>query len=294
MKFIFLIMALLATTTTMAKEQKEANYFQDETILIWRNDKAPHSNKLTGEAYFDKPYRLVNVTEAVLYVYHADKKKATGQAVVICPGGGYAKLSMDQEGYMMAQWLAKNGITAVVLQYRLPNGHKEVPLEDAVEAIRIVRKNAEKWGVDSSKVGIMGFSAGGHLAASASNKPALEDRPNFSILFYPVLTISNYGFHSGSFNKLLGRGHSELEASEWAMDKLVSKNTPPTILILSDDDTTVPAAGAAIYYAALRYHGVRAAMYVFPEGKHGWGNYDKFSYQKEWQHLLLRWLKELK
>lgn len=295
MKRIFLMMALLvATTTVMAKEEKEARYFQDETIVIWNNDKAPHSNGLTGEAHDDKPYRLVNVTEAVMYVYHADKAKATGQAVVICPGGGYAKLSMDQEGYLMAQWLAKNGITAVVLQYRLPNGHREVPLEDAVEAIRIVRRKAKKWGVNPTKVGIMGFSAGGHLAASASNKPALEDRPNFSILFYPVLTANDYTTHRGSFRNLLGKRHTEAEANEWAMDKLASTNTPPTILILSDDDTTVPAAGSAIYYAALRYNGVKASMHVFPTGGHGWGNYDTFAYQKEWQHLLLRWLNELK
>ncbi len=284
----------MVATTAMAKEQQEARYFQDETIVVWNNDKAPHSNGLSGEPHDDNPFRLVNVTEAVLYIYHADKAKATGQAVVICPGGGYGKLSMDQEGYLMAQWLAKNGITAAVLQYRLPNGHKEVPLEDAVEALRIVRKKANKWGIDPTKVGIMGFSAGGHLAASASNMPEVKDRPNFSILFYPVLTANNYTTHRGSFRNLLGSGFTEKDADEFSMEKLVSENTPPTILLLSDNDKTVPAAGSAIYYAALRYHGVKASMYVFPEGGHGWGNYDTFAYQKEWQHLLLRWLKELK
>ncbi len=294
MKRILLIMALMVATAATAKQDGEVRYFQDETIVIWDNAKAPHSNGLEGEAHDDKPFRLVNVTEAVLYVYHADKAKATGQAVVICPGGGYAKLSMDQEGYLMAQWLAKNGITAIVLQYRLPNGHKEVPLEDAVEALRIVRKKAKKWGVDPAKVGIMGFSAGGHLAASASNISAVEDRPNFSILFYPVLTAGDFNTHRGSFRNLLGKRHNEAEANEWAMDKIASEQTPPTILLLSDDDTTVPAAGSALYYAALRYHGVKAAMYIFPTGGHGWGNYDTFAYQKEWQHLLLRWLNELK
>lgn len=277
-----------------AQEKSRTPYYEDEKIVIWDNQKAPHSNGLEGEAYDSKPYRLVNTTEAIMYIYHADKEKATGQSVVICPGGGYAKLSMDQEGYLMAQWLAKNGITGVVLEYRLPNGHKEVPLEDVVEAIRIVRKKAKRWNLDPAKVGVMGFSAGGHLAASASNIPAVEDRPNFSILFYPVLTVGDFNTHRGSFRNLLGKKHTEAEANEWAMDKIASEQTPPTILLLSDDDTTVPAAGAALYYAALRYHGVKAAMYVFPEGGHGWGNYDKFSYQKEWQHLLLRWLKELK
>ena len=294
MKRIVLIMAILVASTAIAQEQKRSNYYQDDTILIWENSKAPHSNGLEGEAYEATAYRLVNTTKAQMYVYNADPAKATGQAVVICPGGGYAKLSMDQEGYLMAQWLAKNGIAAFVLEYRLPNGHREVPLEDAVEAIRIVRKKAKKWGVDPAKVGIMGFSAGGHLAASASNIPAVEDRPNFSILFYPVLTAGDFNTHRGSFRNLLGKRHTVAEADEWAMDKIASEQTPPTILLLSDDDTTVPAAGSALYYAALRYHGVKAAMYVFPEGGHGWGNYDKFAYQKEWQHLLLRWLGDLK
>ena len=294
MKKIFIIVAALFTTSVMAKEQQEMKYYQDEAIVIWDNNKAPHSNGLEGEAYEDKPFRLVNTTKAVLYVYNADQAKATGQAVVICPGGGYGKLSMDQEGFLMAQWLAKNGIAAFVLEYRLPNGHREVPLEDAVEAIRVVRKTAKKFNIDPSKVGIMGFSAGGHLAASASNIPAVKDRPNFSILFDPVVIANSYTSHRGSFRNLLGKGFTQADADDFSMEKLASENTPPTILLLSDDDTTVPAAGAAMYYAALRYHGVKAAMYVFPEGGHGWGNYDKFSYQKEWQHLLLRWLNELK
>ena len=294
MKRLFLIMALFAVTTTMAQEKNNVKYQQDETIVLWDNSKAPHSNGLQGEAYEKEPYRLVNTTKAVLYVYNADPAKATGQAVVICPGGGYAKLSMDQEGYLMAQWLAKNGIAAFVLEYRLPNGHKEVPLEDAVEAIRVVRKKAKKYNIDPAKVGIMGFSAGGHLAASASNIPAVADRPNFSILFYPVVIANHYTSHVGSYRNLLGKGFTQADADDFSMEKLASENTPPTILLLSDDDTTVPAAGSALYYAALRYHGVKAAMYVFPTGGHGWGNYDKFSYQKEWQHLLLRWLNELK
>ena len=288
-------MAVLVSTVATAQEQKRTtNYFQDETIVLWDNDKAPHSNGLTGEAYEIQPHRLVNTTKAVLYVYNADPAKATGQAVVICPGGGYAKLSMDQEGYLMAQWLAKNGIAAFVLEYRLPNAHKEIPLEDTVEAIRFVRKKAKKYNIDPKKVGVMGFSAGGHLAASASNIPPVEDRPNFSVLFYPVVIANHYTSHVGSFRNLLGKGFNQADADDFSMEKLASENTPPTILLLSDDDATVPAAGAAMYYATLRYHGVKASMYVFPEGGHGWGNYDKFSYQKEWQHLLLRWLSELK
>ncbi len=270
-----------------------AQYEQDSSIKIWDNSTAPHSNELTGEEYNQNPYRLMNTTSAELFVYNADKAKATGQAVVICPGGGYGQLSMDQEGFLMAQWLAKNGIAGFVLKYRLPNGHKEVPLEDAIEALRIIRRDAAKYGVDPHKVGIMGFSAGGHLAAYTSNFAADEDKPDFSILFYPVITANNYTTHIGTFNNLLGRDRTESESEAYSMDKCVTEKTPPTILLLSDDDRTVPAAGAAMYYAALKYYGVKASMYVFPSGGHGWGNYDRFSYQKEWQNLLLRWLDEL-
>ena len=195
-----------------------------------------------------------------------------------------------RSGYLMAQWLAKNGVTAFVLKYRMPNGHKEVPLEDAVQALRTVRKKAKKYKIDPTKVGIMGFSAGGHLAGSASTIPADEDKPNFSILFYPVITANSFTTHIGSFRNLLGRTHTESDANEWSLDKRVTSTTPPTLLILSDNDRTVPAAGAAEYYIALRYHGVKASMHVFPTGGHGYGNYDTFEYQKEWQNLLLRWL----
>lgn len=283
-----LTLAMALTTMTCF-----AQYEQDSSIKIWDNSTAPHSNELTGEEYNQKQFRLVNTTSAELFVYNADKAKATGQAVVICPGGGYGQLSMDQEGFLMAQWLAKNGIAGFVLKYRLPNGHKEVPLEDAIEALRIVRKNADKYGIDPHKVGIMGFSAGGHLAAYTSNYAEEKDKPDFSILFYPVITANNYTTHIGTFNNLLGRNRTECESDAYSMEKCVTEKTPPTILLLSDDDRTVPAAGAAMYYAALKYYGVKASMYVFPSGGHGWGNYDRFSYQKEWQNLLLRWLDEL-
>ena len=287
-----LIVSAMALTTVISGF---AQYRQDRTIKIWDNAKAPHSNELKGEEFSKQPFRLENTTDAELFAYEADKEKRTGQAVVICPGGGYAKLAMDQEGFLMAQWLAKNGIAAYVLKYRLPNGHKEVPLEDAVEALRTVRKEAKKYGIDPSKVGIMGFSAGGHLAAYTSNFAADADKPNFSILFYPVITANSYTTHIGTFNNLLGRNRTEKESEAYSMEKCVTEKTPPTILLLSDDDRTVPAAGAAMYYAALKYNGVKASMYVFPSGGHGWGNYgtDRFSYQPEWQNLLLRWLAEL-
>lgn len=287
MKRLFTTLAImvLAVTTISAQEK----YQQDETISLWNNKTAPHSNGLSGEAYESSKYRLVNTTEAKLYYYKADESKRTGQAVVICPGGGYAKLSMDQEGYMMAQWLAKNGIAAFVLEYRLPKGHREVPLEDAVEAIRVVRKRAKKYGFNADEVGIMGFSAGGHLAASASTLVESKLRPNFSILFYPVIAT-----HNGSFRNLLGHTATPADREHYQLHRRVDATTPPAILFHCTDDTTVPSTDSRIYHEALRFQGINTAMYIFPEGGHGWGIYDRFTYKKEWQMLLLHWLKDLK
>ena len=154
-KFIFTLalMSVILNNATAQEQKRRTDYGQDETIVIWDNNKAPHSNGLTGEAYEIKTDRLVNTTKTVLYVFNADPTKATGQAVVVCPGGGYAKLSMSQEGYMMAQWLAKSGISAFLLEYRLPNGHKEVPLEDAVEATQILKFSASQILFNDNLVG---------------------------------------------------------------------------------------------------------------------------------------------
>ena len=266
---------------------------QDLTIKLWDNTTAPHSNSLQGKEKDEGGVRYSNTTEAVLYIYEADEEKATGQSIVICPGGGYWLVAIGHEGHDFGRWFAENGITAAVLMYRMPNHRPEVPLEDAAEALRYMKEEYAPAHTIRS-VGIMGFSAGGHLAGSASTIADDKDKPNFSILFYPVLTAGDFNTHRGSFRNLLGKHHTAAEADEWAMDKIASEQTPPTILLLSDDDTTVPAAGSALYYAALRYHGVKASMHIFPTGGHGWGNYDKFAYQKEWQHLLLRWLSDLK
>lgn len=279
---------------TILSVAASAQYHQTRTIAIWDNSVAPHSNEITDDEQEKRPYRLYNVAKAELLAYDADPRKQTGQAVIICPGGGYGFVSMDNEGFLPAQWLAENGIAAYVLKYRLPNGHPEVPLEDAVEALRIVRAEAAERGIDPTKVGIAGFSAGGHLAAYVSNFTSEADRPNFAVLFYPVITANNFSTHSGTFANLLGPNRTEKQCDTYSMEKCVTENTPPTLLLLSDDDRTVPSAGAALYYVALKYNGVKAAMAVFPSGGHGWGNYDSCPYREEWHNMMLRWLAELK
>ncbi len=264
-----------------------------DTLRIWDNATAPHSNGLVGP---EQPYRtdaVTHTTTAELYVYRADTARATGQAVVICPGGGYGMLSMQYEGTEVARWLASCGVTAAVLKYRLPNGHPEVPLEDAVEALRIMgRLDVGAGGTKPRQVGIMGFSAGGHLAAMASTIGAV--RPDFSILFYPVITAERGKGHQGSFNALLGASRNAQTDSLYSLQTRVTDRTPPALLLLSDDDTTVPPVNSLLYYEALKAHGISASMHIYSSGGHGWSFRSYFPYQDDCQQAVLDWLARLR
>lgn len=268
------------------------DYGQTKTLKIWDNTTAPHSNGIATPEREPEPNRLFDVSEAELYIFPADPAKATGQAVVICPGGGYVKLCIDYEGYQMAQWFAANGITAAVLKYRMPNGHPEVPLEDVEQALRIMMGlEAGATGFTADKVGIVGSSAGGHLAASAST--LATTRPAFAILFYPVITAEKGKGHQGSFNALLGdRRNAETDAW-YSLQNRVTAQAPPTLLLLSDDDRTVPATNSTLYYNALKNNGVKASIHIYPTGGHGWGIRDNFKYKEQWQQAALDWMKEV-
>ena len=268
------------------------DYHQDRTVKIWDNSSAPHSNGITDKEYERSKGIITSITEATLYIYEADKEKATGQAIVICPGGGYINACMDYEGYMIAEWLNTQGITCGVLKYRMPNGHKEVPLEDAVEALRTMRKMSKELNIDPAKVGIMGFSAGGHLAAYTSNFAPIDERPDFAILFYPVITGDPATGHRPSLDNLLGHTATDYDRAMYSLDTRVTKNTPPTLLLLSDYDVVVPPAGSALYYAALKKHDIEAAMRIYPGGFHGWSMHLDFPYLEDWQEAVMDWLKK--
>lgn len=288
MKRILTVLLAMAVLPLAAQE-----YGQNRTIKIWDNSTAPHSSELTSPEAETSPNIIGSVTEAVLYIFEADPAKATGQAIVICPGGGYAVVCMSYEGVEMAKWLASQGITCGVLKYRMPNGHKEVPLEDAVEALRIMRRNAADLRIDPAKVGIMGFSAGGHLAAYTSNFAPEGEKPAFSILFYPVITGEDGLCHKGSFDNLLGADATAAQRAEYSLETRVTRSTPPALLLLSDHDTVVPPISSTRYYNALKKHGIKASMHIYPEGWHGWGISPDFPYREAWQASLLDWLKTL-
>ena len=271
---------------------------QDLTIKLWDNATAPHSNGLSGEDKDEGQERISNTNVAELFIYEANPAKATGQAVVICPGGGYRLLSMGHEGRDYAKWMAENGITTAVLKYRLPNTTPQVPMEDAAEALRYMKE--EYRGKASIKqLGIMGFSAGGHLAASTavgclkangdtSARAAL--RPDFAVLFYPVITGNPSQMHKGSYDKLLGSDRTQELTDKWSPELVAGKDAPQTLLILSSDDATVPPINSTKFYNTLKELGVPASITILPSGGHGWGFRDSFKYKAIWQEAMLQWL----
>lgn len=284
MKYLLLALSLLVFTA-QAQDMSRATV----VLPVWDNQSAPHSNGLeqAGEIRNGRP-SLTTHTE--LFLYAPAPERANGRGVVICPGGGYRHLSMENEGAHMAEWFAEQGYVAAVLHYRMPNGHPEVPLEDAERAIRILRGEVEglqgRYRVDV--VGIVGSSAGGHLAAMTSTMG--KARPDFTILFYPVITAEEGKAHRGSFVHLLGEKASKRQLAYYSLQNRVTASTPPAFLLLPDDDRTVPSVNSTLYYNALKQHGIKASLHIYPVGGHGFGMRDTFPYKQSWQTLLIDWL----
>lgn len=285
MKRLFTLLLVLCALPALAQD-----YGQDMTIKIWDNSSAPHSNEITA-AETSTNNVIVNTTETVLYIFKADPAKATGHAMLVCPGGGYSSVCIEWEGYKVAKWLASQGVTCGVLKYRLPNGHKEIPLEDTTEALRSMRRRSKELGFDPSKLGMMGSSAGGHLTAYTSNFAAFADRPAFTVLFYPVITGEEGLCHKGSFDHLLGKDATAYERAEYSLETRVTKNTPPTLILTSDNDTLVPTISSTRYYNALRKHGVKASLHIYPGGYHGFCMHDDVAFKPLWQQAMIEWIR---
>ena len=250
------------------------------TMEVWPNG-APNAN---GD---DKD-------KAELTVYLPDAKNATGRAVVCCPGGGYSHLAMDHEGHQWATFFNNQGIALIVLKYRMPHGNHAVPISDAEQAMKIVRQNATEWHIDPHNVGIMGFSAGGHLASTIATHSKGEAAPDFQILFYPVITMDLGFTHKGSHDNLLGTNHDKKKLRkleiEYSNDQQVNRTTPRAFLALSDDDKAVPAANGFGYYQQLYKHDVPASIHIYPSGGHGWGYRESFAYHYHMIFELKAWL----
>lgn len=254
------------------------------TIELWPNG-TPNSNGMTEQAEKGPLY----VAKPILEVYPATQPN--GLSIIACPGGGYSHLAMNHEGHDMADWFNAQGITYAVLTYRMPNGHKEVPLSDAQQALRIMRNHANEWKIE--KVGIMGSSAGGHLASTtATHFVDQETRPDFQILFYPVITMSA-ATHMGSHDQLLGKNPDKETEELFSNELQVTPQTPPAFILHSGDDKGVPVTNSVNYYLALQKNGVSASLHIYPVGGHGWGFRDNFPYKRQWTGELEKWLREI-
>ena len=228
------------------------------------------------------------IPEASLTIYPASKPN--GQAIIACPGGGYSGVAAIHEGHDMAAWFNSQGITYAVLYYRMPYGKHEVPLSDAHRAIRFMRKHADRWAI--RQLGIMGSSAGGHLASTAATHFTAETRPDFQILFYPVVTMSE-NTHQGSKDNLLGKNPDSDLIKLYSNETQVTSQTPPAFIMHSSDDTVVPVDNSINYYMAMVKKGVSASMHLYPIGGHGWGYNENFTYKRQWQEELEKWLREI-
>ncbi|MDO4159385.1 MAG: alpha/beta hydrolase [Prevotellaceae bacterium] len=268
-KFILALVSIAFCMPAMAQKGQE--------ILLWQNG-APNDNGNAADT-------------AKVTVYLPKKEKATGRAVIICPGGGYSHLAMNHEGHDWAPFFNNMGIAAIVLKYRMPNGNHEVPVSDAEEAVKLVRRNASAWNINPDDVGIMGSSAGGHLASTIATHAEKEALPNFQILFYPVITMMPDITHKGSHDNFLGKKPKKKEEQLYSNDSQVSRTTPRAFIALSDDDRGVLPANGVNYYIELYRHDVPATLHVYPSGGHGWGNRDSFVYHNEMQLELKAWLR---
>ncbi len=262
---------------------------QDE-IMLYPNGITENKELAAKESYRDNEF-IINISTPRMYVYPTLKEIASGTAVLICPGGGYGGVSHIKEGREIAYWFNRIGVTAFVLYYRMPNGHHTIPLKDAQTAISIIRKRAKEWDIDKNKIGIMGFSAGGHLASTVgthfTNK---TDRPAFMILAYPVITMDKNISHGGSRTNLLGKDPSEELIRKYSNELHVSRKTPPTFLVHAFDDKAVPIANSENFIKALHANKVSATLVTYEQGGHGFGMRKKGIPADHWDQELIKWL----
>ena len=249
--------------------------------------------------------RFEKTTNPMLYIFLPPKEKATGTAVLICPGGGYAALAFGHEGNAIASWLNDNGIAGIILKYRLPSDlimkDKSIgPLQDAQEAMRIIRRNAAMWNIDPKKVGVIGFSAGGHLASTLSThynekvydvSDTVSARPDFSLLIYPVITMDSSFTHEGTRRNLIGDNPSSETIRRFSNEFQVNEKTPPAFMVHSADDKTVPVKNSIVYFGQLVKYNIPSELHIFQKGGHGYGLGGGRDTQSAWPSLCINWLK---
>ena len=251
---------------------------------------------LTSNAQTARTFTIANSDDSESQLTVFLPHNPTGRAVVACPGGGYAHLAMEHEGTSWAPFFNERGIALIVLKYRMPKGDRSIPMTDAQNAILTVRDSAAAWRINPYDVGIMGSSAGGHLAAITSTLAPFKARPDFTILFYPVISMDERSTHKGSVVNFLGEDRKEQAIYErFSADRQVRRHlTPPAIIITANDDKVVyPVKNGVAYYSAMRSKGNPAALYCYPSGGHGFGFREDYKYHEQMLNDLDDWLKSL-
>jgi len=246
--------------------------------------------------------RVSNVHAPSLIPYPAPAGRASRTAVIVCPGGGYSRLAIDKEGRATAEWLNSIGVSAFVLKYRLKEYGHPAPLRDVLRAVRLLRSDAARWGIAPDRIGVLGFSAGGHLAASAGTLfdetdgrtgaalDATSARPDFLVLVYPVIRLTGPKAHTGSGQSLLGANATPAMLERYSLDSRVTKDTPPTFLVHGGTDTSVPPENSVAFYLALRRAGVAAELHLYQEGAHGVGLEPNHGPISDWPKRCAEWL----
>ena len=261
-----------------------------ENILLYPQG-ATETNGLNVPESFRDPEFIVNISEPRMIAFPAAEKTACGTAVLICPGGGYSGVSQIKEGSEFAKWYNELGVSAFVLYYRMPNGHHEIPLRDAQTAMQIIRNRAKEWNINKKRIGIMGFSAGGHLASTVGTHfKNTKQRPAFMILGYPVVTMNKELTHGGSRTNLLGKNPSDELVKLYSNELQVTKKTPPTFIVHATDDGAVPIANSQQLLKALQEKKVPAELQIFEKGGHGFGMRKRGIPADNWPQMLKKWL----
>jgi acetyl esterase/lipase len=278
-----------------------------EKIMVWPKGQMPNSKGLQLKTE-EKEGRITQIKETELFAFLPPKEDRKQMSVIIIPGGGYYKLTYDLNGFQIAKWFNTLGISAFVLNYRLPispdiKQRELAPLQDIQAAIKYLRKNAGQYGISPDQVGVIGTSAGGHLAAMASNISTdytelkgdwenIPTIPNFAILVSPVIDLGEFA-HIGSRNSLLGENASQEKISEYSMQNRVTEKTPPTMLIHAQNDKTVPVMNSILYYQAMIKNKVKGSLFIFPDGEHKIGISNKTELTDNWKKLCADWLKSI-
>ena len=284
--------------------------FAQQTIPLY-NGPVPNSKAYTTEEWWepqDDGDTIVHyISQPTLTIFLPDKSKANGTAVIICPGGGYWINSIVKEGFAVARKFNEWGVAAFVLKYRIPNDSSMMdksigPLQDAQRAIQLVRMHAGEWKVDPDKIGIMGFSAGGHLASTAathfnhnyiSNEKNINLRPDFAILIYPVISFQNDIAHTGSRDQLIGKDASKEMTDSFSNELQVNDRTPPSFLVQATDDDVVPVMNSIVFYEALIKYKIPAERHLYKSGGHGFGMNNPTT-NDQWMERCRNWMKSMK